>query len=167
MTTACSQDLTAAAEELAAAAELAGKSLDGLLDRVVELTVRTVGGATEASITWIDGERSHTAAWTGQLAAELDEWQYRHGHGPCLEAAGERTTVVATDLTTDIRWYSWTAHAVAAGARGAMSIGLAAGERAIGALNIYARTTGALDGEVARVFAANVAAALGTALRYG
>ena len=37
--------------------------------------------------------------------------------------------MVATDLTTDIRWYAWTAHAVASGARGAMSIGLAAGGR--------------------------------------
>ena len=165
--TAGSPDLTAAVEELAAV-DLAGNGLGGLLNRIVDLAVRTVAGATEASITWIDGGRSHTAASTGQLAAELDEWQYLHGHGPCLEAAGERTTVVAADLTTDIRWYAWTAHAVASGVRSAMSIGLAAGGRALGALNIYGRTTGALDGDgdVARIFAANAATALDRALRY-
>src|SRR4051794_22364288 len=116
-----SQELMAAAAELASV-RLADHGLDGVLDRVVHLTVRTVAGAGEASVTLLREGRAHTAAFTGKMALDLDEWQYRRGQGPCLEAAGERTTVVATDLTTDIRWYDWTPRAVAAGARSAMSI---------------------------------------------
>jgi GAF domain-containing protein len=160
-----SHELMAAAAELATV-RLADHGLDGVLDRVVHLTVRTVEGAGEASITLLRDGRPHTAAYTGKLALDLDEWQYREGRGPCLEAATERTAVVAADLTTDIRWFGWTAHAVAAGARSAMSIGLASHDRSLGSLNIYGRTAGALDDAALAAFAGDATIALSNALLY-
>jgi GAF domain-containing protein len=149
-----------------AGVQLAEEHLGSVLDRIAELSVRSIRGASEASVTLVTGGPAHTAAFTGALALHLDEWQYRHGHGPCLEATDEQTLVVAPDLTTEIRWYNWTAQAVAAGVRGALSIGLAAGGRIIGSLNIYARTAGALDADspAPRLFAANAATALATIL---
>ncbi|WP_306204667.1 GAF domain-containing protein [Actinoplanes sp. RD1] len=135
---------------------------DDLTAAVLRLALRAVPGAGEASLTLVTGGRAHTVAATGRLARELDERQYRHGLGPCLEATEEETTVLAPDLTTDIRWYAWTAQALAAGARCVLSIGLTAGGRPLGALNIYARTPGALDdsADIAPVLAGLVAAAL-------
>jgi GAF domain-containing protein len=134
---------------------------------VVQLAIRAVPGAAEVSLTLVTGGRAHTAAATGQLARELDERQYQCGHGPCLEATEEETMVLAPDLTTDIRWYAWTAHAVAAGARCVLSIGLTAGGRPLGAINIYARTPGVLDdgADAARALAGVAAAALGQVSR--
>jgi GAF domain-containing protein len=137
--------------------------LDAVLGRVTDLAVRAVDGADEASVTVLGHEEAHTAAATGSLARRLDESQYRLGYGPCVEAAAENTTVSATDLATDIRWSQWTAHALAAGVRSSLSVGLCVDDKLIGALNFYARSARAFDDtaiRLARIFAEDTAIAL-------
>jgi GAF domain-containing protein len=139
-----------------AAINVADASLGSVVARVADLASRAVRGAEEASVTLVGDGGTSAAAATGPLALDLDEWQYRRGLGPCLEAVGEKTTVSAADLTTDIRWYEWTAHAVASGARSFLSIGLPVAEDMIGAFTVYGRTVAAFDDDAilqAQVFA--------------
>jgi hypothetical protein len=49
----------------------------------------------------------YTAAFTGELTLELDEWQCEQDGGPCLQAAAEKTTATVPDTATDPRWSGW------------------------------------------------------------
>jgi hypothetical protein len=46
-------------------------------------------------------DRAFTAAFSGQLALDLDERQYQDGFGPCLEVAQSAGTVTVPDMTAD------------------------------------------------------------------
>jgi hypothetical protein len=150
-----------------AAIDPADATLGSAVARVADLASRALPGAEEVSVTLIGDGCASTAAATGPLALELDEWQYRRGLGPCLEAIGEQTTVSAADLTTDIRWYEWTAHAVTSGARSLLSIGLPVAKGMIGAFTIYGRRVAAFDDDAVReaqVFARAAAVSLSRVL---
>ena len=136
---------------------------DTALARIVELAARTVPGAAEVSVTLICGTGAHTAAFTGPPARELDEWQYEHGHGPCLDACRIRDTLAVPDLRDEPRWPRWAARAVRAGVLSCLSIGLPGRGGVAGALNVYATRTEAFDDDavtVAKVFADHAAVAL-------
>jgi GAF domain-containing protein len=137
--------------------------LDDVLARVADLARRSLPGAGEVSVTLIRGNDAHTAAYTGQLAVELDEWQYERGHGPCLDASEAKLTLSIPDMTDEPRWPDWAARAVQAGAGSSLSIGLPIGEQVIGALNVYAEKVDAFDDDaivLAQTFAGYAAVAL-------
>ena len=67
--------------------KLAEVSLDDVLQRVAELAKRALPLPVEVSVTLIRGGVGHTAAFTSEVARDMDEGQYAHGRGPCLEAA--------------------------------------------------------------------------------
>ena len=82
----------------AALAELAGVELErtpvGQGARVVAGTVRDlVRGEAEVSVTVLQDGRPRTAAFTDDLAVQLDERQYATGFGPCLDAARSGRTI--------------------------------------------------------------------------
>lgn len=148
---------------------LAEHDLRGVLARVASLARDTVPGADEVSVTLVRQRAAETAAYTGDLALMLDEWQYARGDGPCLEAATAQFTVAVTDLVHDPRWPDWGAHAVSVGARASLSVGLPVEERLDGALNLYATAEGAFDPEAVRLaetFAGYAAVALANASLY-
>ena len=150
-----------------AAVNPADASLGSVVARVADLVCRALPAAEEVSVTLVGDGGASTAAATGPLALDLDEWQYRRGRGPCLEAVGEQTTVSAADLTTDIRWPEWTAHAVASGVRSLLSIGLPVGEDMIGAFTMYGRSVATFDDDTirqAQVFAGAAAESLSNVL---
>lgn len=64
-----------------------------VLAKIAELAKRTIPGADDVSITLADSDGAHTAAFTGQQAVTLDEWQYQQGYGHCLAAAAATITV--------------------------------------------------------------------------
>ena len=143
--------------------------LDGIMRKVAELAKRTVTGVEEASVTLVRGRDAHTAAHTGDLALILDEWQYRTGGGPCLDAAMTTSTVSVPALTEDHRWPEYTAHALANGVRSTLSVGLPVHEQVAGALNLYARHPAAFDDDavvLAQSFAGYAAVALANAHLY-
>ncbi len=143
--------------------------LDDVLARVADLAKQTLPGAREVSVTLIRGNDAHTAAYTGQLAVQLDEWQYERGHGPCLDASEAKTTLSITDMTNEPRWPDWAARAVAAGAGSSLSVGLPIEEQVIGALNVYAEKAYAFDNDaivLAQTFAGYAAVALANAHLY-
>jgi transcriptional regulator with GAF, ATPase, and Fis domain len=119
--------------------------LDEALTRIADVTRRAVPGAEEVSVTLLGPAGAHTAAFTGKKALVLDEWQYEHGHGPCLAAAAANITVGVTDTAGDSRWADWADRAVDAGVHSSLSIGLPLQRSISGALNIYATAPDVFD----------------------
>jgi GAF domain-containing protein len=137
--------------------------LDGVLRQVADLAKRTIAGVDEASVTLVRGRNAHNAAYTGDLAKALDEWQYAEGGGPCLDAATSGATVSVQDLTGETRWPGYTLHAIRAGVRSSLSVGLPVQERFTGALSLYATKQDAFEDEatlVAQTFSGYAAVAL-------
>jgi GAF domain-containing protein len=161
-------DPTAAFGELGRI-KLAETDLDGVLARVSELAKQTLEGASEVSVTLVRSKCAHTAAFTGELALQLDEWQYDNGHGPCLDASAAATTMSIPDMTGETRWPQWANRALAAGAHSSLSIGLPVQESVTGALNVYATTPNAFNDDtivLAQTFAGYAAVALANAHLY-
>jgi GAF domain-containing protein len=141
----------------------ADMALDDVLARVCELAKLTIPGAAEVGVTLVDAGRAQTAAFTGELAVELDERQYEAGHGPCLESARTGAEFHIHDMSTEPRWPDYTPKAALAGALSSMSLPLPVGDHVVGALNVYAtkpKAFGPPEADTARLFASQVAVAL-------
>ena len=124
-------------EPLAAFAELSKimigeKSLDETLGQIAALARDTVPDIDEVSVTLADREKAKTVVFTGQLAMHLDERQYQHGVGPCLDAAVTGDTVVV-DVTDDSLYPDFARSARRAGVTHSVSVGLPVPQRVVGA----------------------------------
>jgi GAF domain-containing protein len=125
--------------------KLGETDLPGVLTRVADLARSTLPGADEVSITLIRDGRPYTAAYTGEVALQLDERQYEGDAGPCLQAAADKITVSVPDTAADTRWDGWAAKAAAAGVGSVLSVGLPIQEGVTGAVNIYGLRPHAFD----------------------
>jgi GAF domain-containing protein len=146
--------------------KLGETDLHGVLTRVAELAQGALPGADEVSITLVRDGRPYTAAYTGEIALQLDERQYERDAGPCLQAAAHKTTVSVPDTATDTRWEGWGAKAAAAGVGSVLSVGLPIVESVSGAVNIYGRPPRAFDDDtimLAQRFAGYATVALANA----
>jgi transcriptional regulator with GAF, ATPase, and Fis domain len=145
---------------------LAEEPLDAILARVAELANRLIPGAAQTSVTLINDGDAKTAAYTGELALQLDLKQYEFDHGPCLEAARDGVEVLVNDASLETRWPQYIPAALAAGAYSSLSMPLPVQRQVIGALNIYGTEVGAFtehSAELARTFAGYAAVALANA----
>ena len=149
--------------------KLADVDINTLLDRIAQLAKRTIPGASEVSVTLLQGGNAHTAAFTGEMALKLDEMQYERGHGPCLDASEGTTSLSVPDTDSEQRWPDWARNAQQAGAHSSLSIGLPVHEKVTGALNIYATKPHAFDDDaitLAQTFAGFAAVGLANAHLY-
>ena len=149
--------------------KLSDTDIDGVMQQVADLAQQTIPGATDVSVTLLRSKGAHTAAFTGDLALALDEWQYEHGHGPCLVAAETTATLSVTDMTHETRWQDWADRCVRAGAHSSLSIGMPIHDSVKGALNVYASKPQAFDDEailLGQTFADYAAVALANAHLY-
>ncbi len=122
------------------------QSLEGLLQRVVDLTRTVLPGNPEASVTLLVDRRPSTVAATGQLPVDLDETQYERGHGPCLHAARTREVTEIPDTRNETRWPDYARRAAEHGNLSSLSVPLANDDPPVsGALNIYAQQPNAFD----------------------
>ncbi|MGY1710304.1 GAF and ANTAR domain-containing protein [Geodermatophilus sp. SYSU D00758] len=140
--------------------------LGQVLQRVATLAGATVPGAEQVSVTLVEDGRASSVAFTGSLAAQLDERQYDKGFGPCLDAALSGTTVVLTDLDNEQRYPDFAAVARRAGVTAAASVGMPVPSRTVGGINVYSLNGRGLDEEsvrVAEVFASYAAVAVANA----
>jgi GAF domain-containing protein len=141
---------------------LAEHTPPSVLQRMVDLVEQVMPAGVEVSITLVRGEQPTTAAFTGQLAEELDETQYERGHGPCLEAAAGCLVTEIADARTEDRWPEYVPTFLAHGALSALAAPVPAAHLTA-ALNVYARSARAFtdDDRSALVeFAAYAGAAL-------
>ncbi|MEU8611937.1 GAF and ANTAR domain-containing protein [Actinoplanes sp. NPDC048791] len=146
--------------------KLGETDLHGVLTRVAELAQRTLPGADEVSITLVRDGRPYTAAYTGEIALQLDERQYERDAGPCLQAASEKVTISVPDTASDTRWDGWAPKAAAAGVGSVLSVGLPILESVTGAVNIYGLRERAFDDDtiqLAQRFAGYATVALANA----
>ncbi|OHX04466.1 GAF and ANTAR domain-containing protein [Micromonospora sp. WMMB235] len=144
-------------------------ALDDVLARVAELANRAVPGSAHVSVSLVQAGANRAIAYTSDLARSLDEWQYAHDDGPCLDASMSAVSICLPDLADEPRWPGWAARARAAGVQSSLSIGLPIQEAVTGALNIHGGTPRAFDKssiELAEEFAAYAAVALANAHLY-
>lgn len=168
MTTVDPADAHAAFAELGRI-RLSETPLNGVLSRVALLARATVSGAAEVSVTLVTDRGAHTPVFTGEIAARLDEWQYREDRGPCIEAAMTTATLSVPDLSREDRWTVYTRRAIEAGVHSALSVGLPVQDAVTGALNLYGFAPHAFDDDaviVAQTFASYAAVALANAHTY-
>ena len=140
------------------------------LDRVAKLSIEAIPGAEAVGITLVADEdiqrrtyRAETAAYSDERVMPLDQAQYDTNEGPCLQAIEDNDMYSITDLAQEERWPNFKERAFDKGLRSSLSIPLAVGERAMGALNIYAFTERAFNDEdldLATTFASQAAVSL-------
>jgi hypothetical protein len=119
--------------------------LGRLLQRVAELSKQVIPGVVDASVTLIANDKATTAAFTGQLALELDESQIGNGYGPCLDAAVGQEVHVIVDAREETRWPRYTPVCVRLGALSSLSVPVPVRENMHAALNLYGREAHAFD----------------------
>ncbi|MFC4144632.1 GAF and ANTAR domain-containing protein [Micromonospora mangrovi] len=144
-------------------------TMDGMLRRVAELANQSIPGSRDVSVTLVEGRQRQTVTATGDLARDLDEWQYRHEGGPCLDASASGDVISVPDMAAEERWPDWATKARSVGVGSSMSIGLPIQASVVGALNVYGDVPHAFDPptiEVAEGFAAYAAVALSNAHHY-
>ena len=143
--------------------------LNAVLKTIADLAKRTLPGASDVSVTLVRNRAAHTAAFTGDLALDLDESQYESGYGPCLDASAAAMTVSVPDMAGESRWPKWTARAIERGVGSSLSIGLPVQDAVAGALNIYSTKPDAFDNDavlLAQTFSGYAAVALANAHLY-
>ena len=156
-------DLETALSEIAV--ELfSSPTVQGTLQRIVDLASSTVDGCQAAGIFVLQQSVASTAAASDQLAVEIDRLQIEAGEGPCLDAAIGGSTFYATDLLDDDRWPIFGPLAVAAGIRSVLAYAFT-GDR-LSALNLYGQLPaafGATDRAQGQLFATLATLALESA----
>jgi GAF domain-containing protein len=161
------RDQDDAAAELAALL-LSTESFDELLRGVAELSVRLVRGTLTASITLTERGRVITVAAADERATRIDQHQYEHGAGPCLDALRTASVVHVPDLRQEHRWGEFGTIMLGHGVTGALAVPLMVRDGAVGVLNLYAGAGACFeerDRQLAQVLAAHAAVALTAALR--
>jgi GAF domain-containing protein len=154
--------------------ELAGlllstQTFEDLVQGVAELSVRTVGPAATCGITLAQDGRVITVGASDSLATQLDEQQYEHHTGPCLEALKIGEVVEAVDLAVETRWGVYPAVAISYGIQSVLSTPLIVNDQSVGVLNLYARTALAfsdVDRQLALLLAGQATIAITAALRH-
>lgn len=142
---------------------LADYTLTSVMEKVAELTRKTVPGADAVSVTFIERGKASTAAYEGERALKLDERQYERGYGPCLDCIDGSQAVHIKDMTAETRWPQFTADARQYGVGSSMSIPVPVQREVAAALNIYSTDAHAFD-EQAEELASTFAAYAGVAL---
>lgn len=137
--------------------------LSQVLARVAQLAQECVPGAEEVSVTLLEGDRARSAAFTGSLAAALDERQYEGGFGPCIDAAQSGQVIRVDDTGAEEVYPDFAAVAARQGVRSSLSVGMPMPQRILGGINVYRFDEGVLDEDAEKTlqaFAAYAAVAL-------
>ena len=148
-------------EVLGAAVTDAPTPLDAA-DRLCEACVQLLD-VDGASISFIKGDRMQgTFGSSGPLSRTLDELQFTHGQGPCVDAVRQRRPVLAPDLDGpgEDRWPMLTQALLGHGIHAIFALPVAVASTPIGALDLYRCSSGSLEGPAMTggVWAAGLAA---------
>ena len=116
-----------------------------------------------ASISFVRGDSVQgTFGSSGPLTRVLDELQFTYGEGPCMDAVAQRRPVLAPDLDApgEDRWPALTRAVLGHGISAIFALPVAVASTPIGALDLYRRSSGPLEGPAMTggVWAAGLAA---------
>jgi GAF domain-containing protein len=114
-------------------------SLGETLLRVSEITTDALPAAKMAGITLLaPNGRPTTSVFTDPDAPEIDDAQYRSGRGPCLDSWRQGRVIRLDDMESAADQYpEFSCTALAHGVRSSLSLPLVAGDKSVGALNLY------------------------------
>ncbi len=143
-------------------------TVQGVLQQVVDSAGRAVPGADLVSVTMRAPDGFRTPVWTDPLAYRLDEAQYRLDEGPCVAATRTPGPGLASsaDLGAGVEFPAFGPVAADLGVHSVLAVGLfphGGATARMGALNVYSRSRGGLDGfarDVAAILAAHASTAL-------
>ncbi|MEO5842811.1 MAG: GAF and ANTAR domain-containing protein [Acidimicrobiales bacterium] len=140
-------------------------TVQGTLQKIVDLAERAVDGCDAAGILVVDRGSVTTAAASSALVVLVDQLQIDADEGPCLDASTRGTTFYAADLVDEPRWPTFAPTAVSASIRSVLAYSLQSSGRA-SALNLYSRfphAFGATDRAQGQLFATLARLALDSA----
>ncbi len=128
-------------------------STDGVLDFLEEFTRFTVGRLSPphtrllCGITLIRPRRPVTVAADSDETRQLDEIQYLHAEGPCLEACRTSSLVLVERVRTERRWPEYMATLADKEVRSILAVSFDLDGTGQAALNLYAEATGVFTPE--------------------
>ena len=117
-------------------------------DRLCRACVSLLG-VDGASISVIHGaDMRGTFGSSGPLSRTLDELQFTFGEGPCVDAVthGRRVLVEDLDAVGEQRWPALTEALLEHGVRAVFALPVEVSTTCVGALDLYRRRSGPLDG---------------------
>lgn len=128
-----------------------GESYDGVYAAICKVAVEVVPGCDHACVTTMRaGERPGCHGATDDVARLVDELEWQTGEGPCLDAIRSDRFEWDPDITRDSAWPDLAARALReTPVRGMIGYRLLAGERKVGALNLFSDTPGEFTEESA------------------
>ena len=139
---------------------LAEETVETALGLLSTLAHETVAGSCGAGVSVIDAQRRRSSGSTDDRVRQADALQYELDEGPCLAAAATRKLVRVDDLSKDRRWPRWADTALELGLYASLSAPMVTGDRALGAVKVYADRPDAFDAHSAnllQLFAAQAA----------
>jgi GAF domain-containing protein len=138
--------------------------VEATLRAIAASAVESVDAAEQCGITYVIGRSTvESRAATGVLPRSVDALQERLGEGPCLDAVRDEDVVRVDDVATDGRWPVFAREAARLGVGSMLCFQLFVEGDHLGALNLYAGSTGAFDEEsqdIGLLFAGHAAVAL-------
>jgi PAS domain S-box-containing protein len=148
-----------------AAQQLASQETRAMtLEQVVEQALNALPSADGVGVTLVRARgRVETPVASGQLASTCDRLQYDLHEGPCLDAVRTGLSIRVEDMRTDARWPRYAPRAADCGVGSMLVLPLVTPRGRTGALNVYARASGAFDEEddlIGHAYATHAAIAL-------
>jgi hypothetical protein len=145
------------------AEEVSGKDLDGTLQSLTRAAVETLPDVDEATITIRhEGGVIQSYAFTSEFLEELDAWQFDNAEGPCYDGVTDNALTVCGNLRSDPRYPIYGRRAADAGISSQAGLRIFESKRALGGLNLYSRSVGALAdvGFLAQLFSEHARSAI-------
>jgi len=143
-------------------------SIEGYLQAAADLTEEVIGVAGSYSLSTALYGNLLTLGTSDRSAWEADQVEFDTESGPCVDAIRTGAVFTAIDVPEERRWPAWSAVATLLGFRSAAGIPaeISPGHRI--ALNLYAPTPHAFEGEAAEratLFVEEVARTIPSAIR--
>ncbi len=145
--------------------ELAGLGEVDALARLCSWSADALPVAGTGLALIIDNHHRGSLGASDDVAAHIEELQFRSGEGPCLDAHRTGNAVSETDLVHSDRWPLFGPDAVASGIAAIYALPMRIGFAGLGALDLYHDKTGPLP--VSTMQDAQVVADIATALVLG
>ncbi|MBN4927588.1 GAF and ANTAR domain-containing protein [Hoyosella rhizosphaerae] len=133
------------------------------LEAIVREAQKSIPGTDHAGLSLIVDGKIETAAPTSPLVEQIDEYQYKFGEGPCVDAIFEAEVYRTGDMSAEHRWPDFSTAAADAGVASMLAFRLHLDGRTQGALNLYSSQHDAFDDAAVHTgqpFAAHAAIAL-------